>query len=187
MASEGLRDWVGRNRGGLAVGVIGMVAVGVAALFLQRPMAPPIIVQPPASPTPVVATRPSPAPSPTAVILVDVGGEVAHPGLYQLPLGSRVNDAVTIAGGPSEAGDVQRLNLAARLADGQQVRVPAKAERRATADPGDLTTPARVNINTASLAELDSLPGVGPVIAQRIVAHRMQQGPFLSVEQLLEA
>jgi competence protein ComEA len=187
VASESPRDWLRRNRGGLAVGVIGMVAVAVAALFLQRPAGPPIVVQPPASPTPVVAARSRPAPSPTAAILVHVGGEVARPGLYQLPFGSRVNDAVTVAGGPSEGGDVQRLNLAARLADGQQVRVPARTERRATAEPGDPTTPARVNINTASLADLDSLPGVGPVTAQRIVAHRTREGPFLSIEQLLEA
>ena len=187
MASESLRDWLGRNRGGLAVGVIGMVAVAVAALLLPRPVGPPIIVQAPASPTPVVAARPSPGPSPTTAILVHVGGEVARPGLYELPFGSRVNDAITVAGGPSEGGDVQRLNLAARLADGQQVRVPAREERRATAGPSDPTTPARVNINTAGLAELDSLPGIGPVTAQRIVAHRTQQGPFLSVEHLLEA
>lgn len=187
MASEGLRDWVRRNRGGLAVGFIGMVAVGVAALFLQRPTAPPIVIQPAPSPAAAVAPRSSPAPSPTVAILVDVGGAVARPGLYQLPPGSRVNDAVAAAGGPLEAGDVQRLNLAARLADGQQVRVPLKAEKRTAADMAEGPGLARVNINTASLAELDSLPGIGPVIAQRILAHRAQYGPFASVEQLLEA
>ena len=173
---RGIGEWLGRNRGGLAVGVLGMLLVGLASAFLQRPTPAPLVVQAP--PTP----RPSPSPQ-VVPIAVSVAGEVPRPGLYHLPPGSRVDDAVKAAGGATDAADVHRLNLAARLADGQQVMVPRKIEALgAGAAPPVL--PAPVNINLASVPELDRLPGVGPVIAQRIVAYREQHGPFTSVQQL---
>jgi competence protein ComEA len=137
-----------------------MLAVGLAALFLPRPTpAPAVVVQ---QPTP----RPSPSPAVVVPIAVHVGGEVAGPGLYRLPPGSRIDDALRAAGGVTPDGDVERVNLAARLADGQQVVVPRKAAK-AVAGP---VTPAKVNVNTATVAELDVLPGIGPATAQRIVA-----------------
>ena len=180
MAGREVREWLGRNRGGLAVGVLGMLAVAGAALFLQRPATPPPVAV--LAPT----ARPSPSPAPVVPIAVHVSGEVQSPGLYRLSPGSRVDDAVQAAGGATGEADLQRLNLAARLADGQQVAVPRKAEPRAAASPG-AGTPGLVNINVASAAELDTLPGVGPVTAQRIIAYREQNGPFTSVEQLREA
>ena len=178
MASRKVGEWLGRNRGGLALGVLGMLLVALAAAFLQRPAPAPLVVQ---APTP----RPSPSPA-VVPIAVSVAGEVPRPGLYHLPPGSRIDDAVRAAGGPNEEADVHRLNLAARLADGQQIVVPRKIEALgAGAAPPVL--PTLVNINVATIPELDRLPGVGPVIAQRIVAYREQHGPFTRIEQLREA
>ena len=175
---RGIGEWLGRNRGGLAIGAVGMVLVGLAAAFLQRPTPAPLVVQAPTA-------RPSPSPQ-IVPIAVSVAGEVPRPGLYHLPPGSRIDDAVKAAGGATDAADVNRLNLAARLADGQQVMVPRRIEALgAGAAPPVL--PAAVNINLATIPELDRLPGVGPAIAQRIVAYREQHGPFTRVEQLRDA
>jgi competence protein ComEA len=187
VARRALLEWLGRNRGGLAVGVLGMIAVALAAQYLQRPAQAPIVVQPPGGASPVGGPRPSPSPTLVVPIAVHVGGEVANPGLYHLRPDARVNDAVLAAGGASPDGDVQRLNLAARLADGQQILVPSKVDGRPALPVAGAPTPARVNINTASLAELDTLPGIGPATAQRIIAYREQHGPFANVEQLREA
>lgn len=128
-------------------------------------------------------------------VVVQVVGEVASPGVLRLPAGSRVEEALNAAGGPLEDADPQALNLAARLTDGQRIVVPRKGERPVTADPAPSdgrgvapappSKPAKVNLNTASPAELDTLPGVGPVIAQRIVEQR-QKAWFTSPDQLLE-
>lgn len=142
---------------------------------------------------PVPAVRVGPPPRPTlAPVSVHVVGEVANPAVYKLSAGSRVEDALHAAGGPTEQADPNLLNLAARLTDGQRLTVPRRTEPAATppaqgADPS--TAPARakgrINLNTASLAELDTLPGVGPVTAQRVIEQR-QKAPFTSVDQLLE-
>ena len=111
------------------------------------------------------------------------------PGVYQLPVGARIDDALKAAGGPTESGDIQRLNLAARLADGQQIVVPRRINPILTTFTSTIPSPApgRINLNVASVAELDQLPGVGPVTAQRIVAYREQHGPFTNVDQLRQA
>ena len=178
MAARRIGEWLERNRGGLALGVVGMVLVGLAAAFLQRPAPAPLVVQVP---------TPRPSPSPAIVpIAVSVVGEVGRPGLYHLPPGSRIDDAVRAAGGATETADVHRLNLAARLADGQQILVPRKIEALGGGAAAP-TLPQLVNINQATVPELDRLPGIGPVTAQRIVAYRDQHGPFTSIEQLREA
>jgi len=156
-----------------------MLAVGLAAYFLQRP-AQAVVVQ-----TPIV--RSSPTPQTPVQIAVHVNGEVAVPGLYQLHSGSRINDAIRAAGGQTREADIQRLNLAARLADGQQVNVPRRGEAAAPATSGSPAAKSRINVNSATVAELDTLPGLGPVMAQRIVAYREQHGPFARLEQLREA
>jgi competence protein ComEA len=116
-------------------------------------------------------------------LVVHVVGAVHRPGLYRLPQGSRVNDAVTRAGGPTRHADVSLVNLAAPLADGIQVVVPAKA---AAGQSGAGTTTARgpVHLNIATLEELDSLPGVGPVTAQKILDYRQKNGAFSSLDEL---
>ena len=124
-------------------------------------------------------------------LVVDVAGAVARPGVYRLPAGSRVGDAIAAAGGYSKDVDTRRaeaqLNLAARVQDGEQIWVPRRGEAsQAVSSPGPAAagSPGPVNLNTASEAELDSLPGIGPVTAQKIIAARQQQ-PFGSVQDLL--
>ncbi len=120
------------------------------------------------------------------LLVVHVSGPVARPGVVVLPADSRVADAVAAAGGALGSADLELLNLAAPVADGQQVIVPRSGA------PGQptATTPALdgglVDLNQADVAELEELPGVGPVLAERIVAHRETNGPFGSIEDLLD-
>jgi competence protein ComEA len=130
----------------------------------------------------VVDPRTTPAPS-SGLVVVHVVGAVAVPGVVRLPVGARVIDAVAAAGGATGDADLSRLNLARVLVDGEQVVVPRPGDPETQVAP----TASRgigglVNLNTASPAQLDELPGVGPVLAQRIVDHR----PFTSVDELDE-
>ena len=114
-------------------------------------------------------------------LVVHVAGAVRRPGLYRLAEGKRVADAVAHAGGAIASADTAAINLAAPLADGMQVVVP----RRAAAGAADSTaTGGRPSLSSASVAELDALPGIGPVTAQKIVDYRAQHGGFGSVEDL---
>jgi competence protein ComEA len=124
-------------------------------------------------------------PAATAVLVVDVVGEVKRPGLYRLPAGSRVDDALRKARGPTRSADLALVNLAAPLADGQQVVVPAKGRAAAAGTTGSTTAAtAVVHLNSATLEELDSLPGIGPATAQKILDYRQQHGAFQSVDEL---
>jgi competence protein ComEA len=119
-------------------------------------------------------------------VLVHVVGAVREPGLYELKDGSRVADAVERAGGATPKADLSLVNLAAPLADGTQVVVPARAPP-ARAAPGGASPQTRagpVHLNTATVEELDALPGVGPVTAQKIVDFRQANGAFASVDEL---
>jgi competence protein ComEA len=122
-------------------------------------------------------------------VVVDVTGAVSQPGVYRLPAGSRVTDAVERAGGPSSRAELEGINLAARLADGQQVVVPeivragaaaASAVGGAGADSGPISA------GTATLEQLDTIEGIGPVTAQKIVDFRAQHGGISSIDQLDE-
>ncbi len=118
-------------------------------------------------------------------LVVHVVGAVHRPGLYRLPHGSRVNDAVTRAGGPTRHADVSLVNLAAPLADGLQVVVPVKAVAAPAGSAGTATAPqGPVHLNIATLEQLDSLPGVGPVTAQKILDYRQKNGAFTSLDEL---
>lgn len=127
-------------------------------------------------------------------IVVDVQGAVARPGLLSLPDGSRVGDAITAAGGYSASVDVtaasRTLNLAAKLTDGDQVRVPVLGEEATAAAPaggsagGPPAEGGRINVNTASAEQLDTLPGIGPVTAAKIIDARTE-APFATVDELL--
>jgi competence protein ComEA len=116
------------------------------------------------------------------VITVHVAGAVAAPGVVEVAAGSRVGEALAAAGGVTPEADLTRVNLAAPLADGQQVLVPCAPPGGATVLAGD----GRVHLNVAGAEELEALPGVGPVLAQRIVAYREANGPFSVVEDLLD-
>ena len=112
-------------------------------------------------------------------LVIHVAGAVRQPGLYRLAEGKRVADAVARAGGATAPADTAAINLAAPLADGMQVVVPSRVAGVAGA-----TVAGRVSLSSASVAELDALPGVGPVTAQKIVDHRLAHGGFRSVDDL---
>ena len=132
------------------------------------------------------------SPSPTETLLVvDVAGKVRRPGLYRLPDGARVDDAIRAAGGALRGVDLSSLNLAARIADGQLILVGQSAPGVVGAPPGAVggatTDPtAPVSLNTATVEQLETLPGIGPVLAQNIVDWRTANGGFHSVDQLTE-
>jgi len=123
---------------------------------------------------------------PSSRVVVDVVGAVRRPGLYRLAQGSRIADAVTRAGGATGKADLAQVNLAAPLADGEQVVVPKRGLAGAPAAgggaPGAVSAP--VSLSTATLEQLDTLPGVGPVTAQKILDFRTKHGAFASVDEL---
>jgi competence protein ComEA len=135
-------------------------------------------------------------PRPDATIVVSVEGAVATPGVYSLKGDSRVQDAVDAAGGPAAGADLARINPAARLRDEERVVVPWSETVASTSPRSSATASASaiptvdgsgsININTADAALLETLPGIGPVIADAIVAYREQNGPFRSVDELAE-
>ena len=118
-------------------------------------------------------------------LLVDVSGAVRRPGVYRLSAGSRINDALVKAGGATKAADLTLVNRAASLTDGQQVLVPEKVAVTASAMASSGSAQAApMHLNTATLEQLDELPGVGPATAQRIIDYRTANGPFKSVDEL---
>jgi competence protein ComEA len=163
---------------GLAVGLL---ASGLILLTAARPRGKP------------VELLPAPTPLP---LMVDVSGAVANPGVYTLLQDSRVQDAIEAAGGLSALADPSQLNLAARLKDGTQVFIPTlvptlSAENLPSGSirqgqPILPVTPGKVNINTAGLEELDTLPGIGPITAQKIIDYRQENGPFAAIEDIVK-
>jgi competence protein ComEA len=121
---------------------------------------------------------------PSSRVVVDVVGAVRRPGLYRLAQGSRIADALTRAGGATAKADLAQVNLAAPLADGEQVVVPRRGVAAAGAGSGSGGAAAPVQLSTATLEQLDSLPGVGPVTAQKILDYRQKHGAFQSVDEL---
>ncbi len=186
--------WDPGRAGARSLWLAGLVAALLLAgcTWLDRPRVDP------APPTPVgespgaAATAPAPSVGEAAesseVVVVSVVGLVARPGLVTLPPGARVADALQAAGGMLPEADPASVNLAALVTDGVQIAVgvpgAAAAPEGTTGQTSGVAGGSRVNLNTASAAELDALPGIGPVLAQRIVDHRSRHGPFRSVEQL---
>jgi competence protein ComEA len=130
---------------------------------------------------------------PARTLVVHVVGAVQRPGLYRLSEGSRIDDAIRRAGGAKPRAALELVNLAAPVADGQQVLVPgrgsAQAAAAAPASPGvsgggGVTAAPRVHLNTATLEQLDALPGIGPVTAQKILDYRAEHGAFSSIDEL---
>jgi len=152
------------------------------------------------SPAPLVLPKAGPAASsapasdttaPDAKIAVHAAGAVAHPGLYVLPSGSRVADVVAAAGGPLAEADLDQVNLATRVADGDRVHVPRRGEVVAAGPSGPggaspTSRPPSVDLNAATAEQLEELPGIGPALARAIVDHRTRQGRFRAVEDLLD-
>jgi competence protein ComEA len=133
-----------------------------------------------------VTLRPVPTEKP---VIVYITGGVPRPGVYALPQGARVQDAISAAGGFLAEADKTQINLAALLEDGQKLDIPSIAGALpvlATPGPEVITASTElININTASQAELETLPGIGPTTAQKIIAYRQANGPFVSTEDII--
>jgi competence protein ComEA len=183
--------WDPGRLGARSLWVAGLVAAVllIAWTWLERPQVEPAPVTPAGSAaSETVPAEPSvgEVAETSATVVVSVVGSVVRPGLVTLPSGARVAEAVEAAGGLLAESDPASVNLAAVVTDGQQivVGVPGTAADPAGDDFGAGASPGgRLNLNTAGVAELDALPGVGPVLAQRIVDHR-KQNPFASVDEL---
>jgi competence protein ComEA len=190
--------------------VIGVVALPVAAVvvwwFVQLPAPPIENFIPTAATSPNINSElPSYLPSDLLLdgadsqrgveslrIAVHVVGAVQQPGVYHLAAGSRGDDAVRLAGGATSQADLKQVNLAAVLVDGQQLWIPRRGERIPNNSVPNTVpnaprngVPALVDINQATVVDLDRLPGVGPSTARAIVDHRTRNGPFASVDDLL--
>lgn len=184
--------------------LVGLVALRTAAVPGPEATHAPAVAPLPApegTPAPVDGTdeaRPgvdgaAGAPTSGDLVVVHVVGAVEAPGLVRLVPGARVADAVEMAGGPTAEADLAALNLARPVHDGEQIRVPVPGEEVTVPDVG-VTSPAegappggaRVDVNRATAEELQTLNGVGPVLAERIVAHRTTHGPFRSVDDLID-
>jgi len=205
---RGLRLDPGRP-GAVALAVVAAVAAVLAAVGVWRDR--PVAEQPPSlsvagaaeQPVPLAAgAAPGRPPGAGAPLVVSVAGKVHRPGLVQLPEGARVADAIAKAGGPLRGTDLTPLNLARRVADGEQILVglpqPAAGPDAGPAGPlaagaapgagggGPPVPGGKIDLNRATAEQLDTLPGVGPVTAQRILDWRARHGRFSSVEQLRE-
>ena len=170
--------------------VCGLLGVGIIFLITRPPRGQVVVLLPPPTPPPLV---------------VYISGAVMQPGVYPLPQGSRVTDALEAAGGLSSEADDRDLNLATLLNDGEHLAIPTQAPSPAlgaavfTPDSSEppsrrpllVSTPAAtlpdlININTATLEELDSLPDIGPAIAQRIIDYRKAHGDFIDIEDIMD-
>jgi competence protein ComEA len=176
------------RRGALVLAAVVLVAAAVAVVAVWRSR--PVVEPAPALAAVEVSGSAQPG---GAELVVSVAGQVVRPGLVRLALGARVADAVEAAGGPVPGTDLTGVNLARRLTDGEHVVVGPAAQSGPAAASGPAAQQtssgagARVDLSTATLAELDGLPGVGPVTAQRILDWRSAHGGrFTSVDQLRE-
>jgi competence protein ComEA len=188
----------GAGRQRVAVALLALAAVAGAGIVWAR--ATPRLAGGPAGQGPVAPadqTLPRAAPAsppetgPRDRVAVHVAGRVRRPGLVRLPAGSRVHDAIRAAGGATAGADLDAVNLARKLTDGEQVRVPGPGDPAPTSGggttPGSLggTPSTPLDLNTATPEQLDTLPGVGEVTANRIIAYRSAH-PFTAVDELLE-
>ena len=198
---EAIQQWADSVADRLGVGIWGFVA-GLAAIIAAAVGGWWALASPDVTPAEEILPRVVNSPAPVVVeasqatesggrIVVHVDGAVVLPGVHELAAGSRVHDAIDAADGLTADADRSRLNLAAQLADGQRVWVPAVGEPEPAvvgmAAPGAVGVPgAPVDLNTADLATLETLPGIGPSIAAAIIGHRQEHGAFSRVEGLLE-
>jgi len=170
-----------------AATAVAVVVVGVLAFFLVHRSPPPPELRLP---------RAEAAPASTATtageVVVHVAGAVARPGVVRLDGGGRVNDAIAAAGGPAADADLNQVNLAAKVGDGDRIYVPRRGELPPPAPSAGATVgapasgrAAPVDLNSATLEQLDALPGVGPATAKAIVDYRTKQGRFRVVDDLL--
>ncbi|MFG3439853.1 helix-hairpin-helix domain-containing protein [Nonomuraea sp. NPDC047897] len=168
---------------------LALLAALVAGIHVWRSQPIPESLPAPPSPAPASPRQVPATPSPTASVTVHVTGKVRKPGIYVLPMGARVADAVSAAGGARHAAATASVNLARRLLDGEQILVGAPPGAMPAAPvPAPGTDPAAtvLDLNTATADQLEQLPGVGEVLAARIAEYRTANGGFATVEQLQE-
>ena len=183
------------SRGELAGLVVVVVATLLGAgLWYMRSLPRPVdIAAPVAAVSPVVSPVSGPIGSvgaSAAPIIVDVAGFVREPGVYEFTSGDRVIDAIDRAGGPRKGADLTALNLAAPLTDGTQILIPKPRsttnDEPGSSGAGSTSGTTLININSAGETELEELPGVGPVTAAAIIDYRTQNGPFATVDDLID-
>jgi competence protein ComEA len=154
--------------------LMGLASTGLILLLIRQPRQYPIQLLPPPTPGP---------------LSVHVAGAAERPGVYLLPRDSIVQDALAAAGGPTSSADLDRINLAANLEDGQRVYIPQIKTSGSSAEghvlPSEINPDQMININTASAAELELLPGIGPSLAKEIIDHRSANGLFNTADDLL--
>lgn len=166
----------------IAVGAV-IVAAGMGFLLMRRAAPPPEIQLPRAQASPAAA-----ATATSVDVVVHVAGAVVHPGIVKVPAGARMADALAAVGGPLPDADIDQVNLAAKVGDGDRVYVPRRGEAPPagpTAAAGSSLKAGPVDLNSAGPDQLDSLPGVGPATAKAIVDYRTRHGRFRSVDDLL--
>ncbi|RMD50035.1 MAG: hypothetical protein D6835_04830, partial [Candidatus Thermofonsia bacterium] len=179
---------------GMVVGVfLGAIITAVSLTLLKQTKPAAIVIEPPPPPPTAV---PTPTPAPLSVF---VNGAVVKPDVYQLPPGSRVEEAIAQAQGFTGDANVDLVNLALPLQDGMQIYVPTLDETAENSDmavrmpetavaipAANQNTGTLVNINTATAADLDALPGIGPSTAQKIIDYRDANGPFATIQAIME-
>lgn len=175
----------------MGLAILAVLIVGGAVFWYVRSLPRPVTIAATAVPSPPpVGAVPSASPSP-AVLIVHVAGRVQHPGVYEFHQGDRVIDAIRAAGGAREGADLRSINLAALLTDGQQIIVWKRGSGSSVpipptgGAPGSGSATQLVNLNTATLDQLETLPGIGPALGQRILDYRQLHGPFASVDELV--
>ncbi len=190
-----------KKRGALFWAIAGLifslVVILIGSRMRNRFMPEPVMIMTP---------EPTPLPTPTAPpppLRVYVNGAVNRGDVYELPAGSRINDAILAAGGFTEEADTRLLNLAQPVVDGMHIYIPTQEEVQGTEPPvveipadtpaadaggnaGNAQSGLLVNINTAGLEALEELPGIGPALAQRIIDYRDKNGPFTTIEAVQE-
>jgi competence protein ComEA len=199
-------SWLDRNRNFVFILLLFIAVGGAGVFYLRQPAQAPVEIRPAEEAT--ATTVPTPLPSPTpAPVRVYVTGAVVNSDVYFLPAGSIIKDAIAAAGGFTPEADPEHINQALELQDQQQIHVPRRGEQDApppvqggltsgqgsgssrSAPVSGGTVPAGgglINLNTATLEQLDSLPGIGPAIAQRIIDYRASVGGFKAVEEITE-
>ena len=183
----------------LAVGVVAALIGGLVLLFADARAPKGVVVVTPERPL-TDARTPDATATPSAVA-VYVSGAVGAPGVYELPSDARADDALAAAGGASPDADLERVNLAKRVSDGEHIRVPRQGDPAALDAPPSQLPPAyaqpgggessprtagKIDVNSADADTLETLPGIGPARARAIIEHRQANGPFADVDALTE-
>lgn len=179
----------------LVVALFAGIAIGALAVTLSGRNRPAPIYITPASPTDTPPPTPTPPPSPTpSPIRIHLSGEVRAPDVYEVPAGAILRDAIVAAGGLTDEAAADLINLALPLSAGMHIHVPAINQVNSApplvetappiANPSEAPGGQLINLNTATLEELDQLPGIGPATAQKIIDYRQANGPFGTVDEV---